>query len=110
MIFDKQGTTTTISQENILLADFLKNLEEAYSVLKNDHIIVQLLSFDKLRANDILEFLELSNTHRATNKSFVLVSDKISYDDVPEEICLVPTVQEAKDIVEMEEMERDLGL
>ena len=28
----------------------------------------------------------------------------------PESICLVPTIQEAKDLIEMEEIERDLGL
>ncbi|CAN0606593.1 unnamed protein product, partial [Ectocarpus sp. 12 AP-2014] len=43
-------------------------------------------------------------------QSFVLVSDKVSYDDVPEEINLVPTLQEARDVVEMEEIERDLGI
>jgi len=38
------------------------------------------------------------------------VTNKVSYDDVPEEMCVVPTIQEANDLIEMEEIERDLEL
>ena len=110
MIFDKDGNTTIVFQENISLAAFIENVEQAYPRLKNDHIILNLFSFERLDANDLLEFLELSNQHRAAMKSFVLVSKKVTYDDIPEEICLVPSIQEAKDIIEMEEIERDLDL
>lgn len=108
MIFDKDGTTTIVFQENISLKKFLENLNTAYPKIKNDHIIVNLFSFSKLGAGDILEFLQLSNTHRDAKKSFVLVTDKVSYDEAPNEICVVPSIQEAKDIIEMEEIERDL--
>ena len=110
MIFDSDGTTTIVFQENISLTTFLENLKGAYPKLKNDNIIVNLFSFEKLTANDVLEFLELSNIHRSSKKSFVLVTEKVSYDEVPDEICVVPTLQEANDIVEMEEIERDLDL
>ncbi|WKB81609.1 ribonuclease Z [Cellulophaga lytica] len=110
MVFDKDGTTTIVDQENISLAKFLENLNNAYEKIKNDNIIVNLFSFSVLTSSDVLEFLDLSNMHRASNKSFVLVTNKVSYDDVPEEICVVPTVQEARDIIEMEEIERDLGI
>ena len=110
MIFDKDGNTTIVFQENISLAKFLENLTASYPKIKNDHIIVNLFSFEELTANEVLEFLQLSNTHRGEKKSFVLVTDKVTYDEVPEEICLVPSVQEARDIIEMEEIERDLEL
>jgi hypothetical protein len=110
MIFDKDGNTTIVFQENISLAKFLENITAAYPKIKNDHIIVNLFSFEKLTANEVLEFLQLSNTHRGQKKSFVLVTDKVTYDEVPEEICLVPSIQEARDIIEMEEIERDLEL
>jgi len=110
MIFDKDGNTTIVFQENISLAKFLENLNASYPKISNDHIIVNLFSFTKLTANEVLEFLQLSNMHRSTKKSFVLVTDKVTYDKVPEEICLVPTIQEARDIIEMEEIERDLEL
>ena len=110
MIFDKKGTTTTVFQENIELSAFLENLNKAYSEIKKEQLIINLFSFSKLSAGDILEFLELSNAHKEANKSFVLVTDKVSYDEVPDEICVVPTIQEARDVIEMEEIERDLGL
>ncbi|NNJ89301.1 MAG: ribonuclease Z [Eudoraea sp.] len=110
MIFEREGNSTIVYQENISLLKFLENLNSAYGKLKNDHIIVNLFSFSKLSSDDILEFLELSNTHRNANKSFVLVTDKVSYDEIPDEISLVPTVQEALDLIEMEDIERDLEL
>ncbi|TKD63437.1 ribonuclease Z [Flavobacterium sp. ASW18X] len=110
MIFDKEGNTTIVLQENASLATFLNNLKSAYDKLQHDHLIINLFSFAKLSPDDVLEFLELSNTHRARKKSFVLVSNKVSFEEIPDEICLVPTLQEAKDIIEMEEIERDLDL
>jgi len=110
MIFDKEGVTTTIFQENISLPIFLKNLTESYPKLEHDNIIVNLFSFEELSPDDILGFLQLSNQHRESGKSFVLVTDKVSFDEVPDEICLAPTLQEANDIIGMEEIERDLGL
>ncbi|MEM9000077.1 MAG: ribonuclease Z [Bacteroidota bacterium] len=110
MIFDKEGATTIVFQENTSLAGFLENLDSAYEKLKHDHIIVNLFSFRKLTSNDILEFLEISRKHQKANKSFVLVTDKVSYDEVPDDINVVPTLQEAKDIIEMEDIERDLEL
>ena len=110
MIFDKEGTTTIVSQETNSLAEFLKNLNKGYAHLKNDHLILNLFSFSTITADTILEFLVLSNRHRAAKKSFVLVTKQVSYDEVPEEICVVPTIQEARDLIAMEEIERDLDL
>ncbi|MBT8205761.1 MAG: ribonuclease Z [Eudoraea sp.] len=110
MIFDKEGNTTIVFQENIALEKFLENLNNAYHKIKDDHLIINLFSFSFLNANDLLEFLHLSNTHRGSKKSFVLVTKKVPYDEVPDEICVVPSIQEARDIIEMEEIERDLEL
>ncbi|KKM62872.1 hypothetical protein LCGC14_1517260 [marine sediment metagenome] len=110
MIFDSDGTTTVVFQEDISLSKFIANLKEGYPKIKNDHIIVNLFSFSKLTSDDVMEFFQLSETHRATDKSFVLVTDKVSYDEAPSAIIVVPTLQEARDIIEIEEIERDLDL
>ncbi len=110
MIFDSDGTTTVVFQEDISLSKFLKNLNVGYPKIKNDHIIVNLFSFSKLTSDDVMEFFQLSDTHRKADKSFVLVTDKVSYDQMPDAITVVPTLQEAHDIIEMEEIERDLDL
>ena len=108
MIFDKEGNTTIVFQENVSLVAFVAKLNKIYPRIEKDHLIINLFSFGTLSQNDVLEFLNLSNTHRGKGKSFVLVSDKVSYEDVPDEINLVPSLQEARDIIEMEEIERDL--
>ena len=110
MILDKVGNTTIVSQENISLARFLENLVNEYAIISSDNIIVNLFSFTDITPDSILEFLDVSRVHKNNNKSFVLVSDKIGYDELPDEINLVPTLQEAHDIIEMEEIERDLGI
>ena len=110
MIFDKEGTTTTVFQEKTTITTFLANFNKAYSKLEYDNIIVNLFSFDNLTSGDILEFLQLSQKHKESGKSFVLVSNKVSFDELPDNITVVPTLQEAKDIIEMEEIERDLGI
>ena len=110
MIFDKDGNITIVLQEDVSLPTFVKNLTKAYPKLKHDHLIINLFSFDTLNQGDILEFLDLSNTHRNNGKSFVLVTEALSYDDIPDEISLVPSLQEARDVIEMEEIERDLDL
>ena len=110
MIFDRDGNITIVLQEKVSIQDFLKNLGEAYPKLKNDHLILNLFSFERLSPEELLEFLPLSDTHRGSGKSFVLVSDALSYEDIPDEISLVPSIQEARDLIEMEEIERDLDL
>lgn len=110
MIIDKEGDITIVFQEHTSLLKFLENLKEAHARLKNDNLIVNLFSFSKLPPAQLHTFLEISNAHRAGKKSFVLVSDKVAYDDVPEELLVVPTLQEARDLIEMEEIERDLEL
>lgn len=110
MIFDKDGTTTIIYQEKKSLSIFLKNLDEKYSEVRNDNLIINLFTFDKLTSGDVMEFLEISNKHRKSGRSFVIVTDKVSYSEVPDEIIVAPTLQEAKDIIEMDEIERDLEL
>ena len=77
--------------------------------LKNNNIIVNITSLSLVKLSDIIEFLRISNVHRATKHSFVIVSNSFNLNDTPDEIVVVPTLQEAYDIIEMEEMERDLG-
>ena len=54
MIFDKEGNTTIVFQENISLNAFLVNLNNAYDKIKHDHIVLNLFSFETLNSYDIL--------------------------------------------------------
>lgn len=108
MIFNKEGTTTIVSQEETTVSTFLKTFKKSYPQLKHNAVIVNLSSFGAITTEDLLAFLEISNTHRTLGQSFVLVSSAVSYDEIPQELALVPTLQEAKDLIAMEDMERDL--
>ena len=108
MIFDQDGNITIITQEKVSLVELVKKLNIVYSRYKHDNIIVSLTSLKQLRTQDVVEFLQISNQHRSKKHSFVLVTDKINLDDIPEELVIVPTLQEAYDIIDMEEIERDL--
>jgi hypothetical protein len=109
MIIDQDGTISIITQEKATIVELVKKIQTLYPKFKNNNIILSLSSLNKLGLQDIVEFLEISNTHRATNQTFVIFSDKIDAELVPDEIVVVPTIQEAYDIIEMDEMERDLG-
>lgn len=108
MIIDQDGNISIITQEKATIVELVKKIQSLYPKFRNNNIIVALSSLKTLGLQDILEFLALSNNHRSTKHSFVIVSDKINLDIVPDEIIVVPTVQEAYDVIEMEEMERDL--
>ena len=110
MILDQNGTISMITQEKSSIIELVKKIQAIYPKLKNNNFIITLSSIQKIQTADIIEFLQLSNTHRASKQSFVIVTDNIDLDDVPDEIVVVPTMQEAYDIIEMEEMERDLGI
>lgn len=110
MFLDKEENSITVFQEGVSFVTFMNNFKASYPEIKNDNLILNLVTLHSLTEKNILDFLEISKAHRANGKSFVLVSDCINYDDVPDEICLVPTLQEARDIIEMEAIERDLGL
>lgn len=110
MIFDKDDSTTIITQEKSTIVELVKKLHVTYPKFKNDNVIVNLSVLNKVTVEDINEFLDISNQHRHAKLSFVIVTDKANLDEMPDELVVVPTLKEAYDIIEMEEIERDLGI
>ena len=108
MIFSKEGSTTIITQEKTTIIEFVQKIEDSYESLKNDNIVANLFSLKDITVSDVNEFLRISNRHKKGKHSFVIVTNKISYDEAPKEIIVVPTLVEALDLIEMEEIERDL--
>ncbi len=109
---------TSRSEKYIVLVDqhndlvkFAHYLERIVPLKYEDHnVVVDLLKYKNMDLSKLLVLLKLSNYHRSTKHSFVIVNDAMNIDDIPEEMIVVPTLDEAGDIVEMEEIERDLGL
>lgn len=109
MLIEKKGNITIVTQETGDIITLVKKLTDRYEEFVNDNIIVTLFSIKDVKASQLSEFLQLSNTHRKAKHSFVIVTENVSIDEVSEDLVVVPTTQEAFDLIEMEEIERDLG-
>lgn len=106
----EKTTYTLLEDERDDVRDFalyLENVVPLYYDKKN--LIIDLLKYEMLTLEDLIQFLKLSNYQRADKRSFVIVNKDINYDFVPDEMMVVPTIDEAADIIDMEEIERDLG-
>ncbi len=109
MKITKEENYYIIDEDQNDVSTFSEALTHAYDQVKGQNIIVDLLSYESLGPQDLLSFVTLSNRHRQ-QKSFILVNDTLSIDDVPEELVIVPSIREAIDFIAMEDLERDFGL
>ena len=75
----------------------------------DNHLVLEILEDLNINEDKISLFLNISSDFRSNGMSFVILKAGIDIDDFPESINIVPTLQEAKDIMEMEAIERDLG-
>lgn len=107
-IEQKEGYKILRDEKNDVVG-FANYLTRFHSRYKDDNVVIDILEYGNLSLEELLEFLPVSNLHRAQKKSFVIANDTINIDPVPEELIVVPTLQEAEDIIKMEELERELG-
>ena len=109
MKVERKGHTTTVKNTQCKTAEFFQKLNNEYNSFKTQNLIIDL-SFDKAIAMaDIKLFIDMAKSQRKEKKSLVLVTDAVNFNDVPPKLTVVPTLLEAHDIIEMEEIERDLG-
>ena len=93
-----------------ILDDFFSELKEKISTFSNSNLILDFSQIVNTDVTKILLFSPLSGKQKELNRSFVIVSQGINADEIPEELLVVPTIQEAIDIIDMENIERDLGI
>ena len=109
MQIEKKSHTTTIKDTEGNVKLFLENITNDYADFKDQNLVLDISEDKSVTLENVLSFLSLSNKHRKAKKSFVIVVKDFDFNEVPDEMNVVPTVQEAHDIIEMEEIERDLG-
>ena len=67
-----------------------------------------------LKSTAIIQYLDFLNTlsikHKTINKSFVVISCQINGDLHGLELSLVPTIEDALDLIQLEDIERDLNM
>lgn len=106
----KTKGNTTIIKSDEAVALFLEKITEQYNSYKNTNLILDISEKKNVTNKDVLLFGKLSALHKKGKKSFVLVmNENFDFNNATDKIMIVPTLQEAYDIIEMEEIERDLG-
>jgi len=109
MKVEEKGHTVIIKDTQKDIKSFNEKISSGYNTFKERNIILDASHDENITLQDVLSFLPLSNKHRRAKKSFVIVVSDFDFNEVPDEMTVVPTVLEANDIIEMEEIERDLG-
>jgi len=109
MKVDQKGTIVTIKDTQGDIQSFVEKVTHEQHLFKSKNLILDLSHNKNVTLKDIKLFYDLSNSHKKEKKSFILVADGIDFNAIPPKINVVPSIQEAHDIIEMEEIERDLG-
>jgi len=74
-----------------------------------EHLIVAL-SDSEVNDKDFQWIERVASDLSDRSLSFVILSEKLTYEVLPETVNLCPTLEEAIDLIEFEEIQRDLGL
>lgn len=110
MLSENKGPTTIITPNpGDTVASFIEQLTAGYNDFLKQHLIVDLADGQGIKVAELKAFLPFSKSHRKAKKSFVVVVPEFDFNKTPAQLHVVPTRQEAYDLIEMEEIERDLG-
>jgi hypothetical protein len=109
MKVEHKGHTTILKDTQGNTASFLMKVTHEHNSFKNSNLILDLSHDQNLTLETVKSFSDFIKLHQKQKKSVVLVANNVNFNAVPKSIILVPTVLEAHDIIEMEEIERDLG-
>lgn len=109
MKIEEKGHTTIIKDTKGPLDNFIQQLTSAYKTFEKKNIIADISIHNNLTDKDINSFLPLAKVHKKAKKSFVIVVEDFDFNSVSDKLVVVPSRLEAHDIIEMDEIERDLG-
>ena len=113
MTFEINDKTAIITFEDsdTIGRPFRDEIRRNYKPYSSLNIVVDLSLMKSVLSKHIKEFVELSNQHKELNKkSFVIVTGPIALKLLTDGLNVVPTLHEALDTIEIEEIERDLGI
>jgi hypothetical protein len=109
MKVEERGHTITIKDTQGDLVSFLMKVTHEYKTFHKSNIIVDIRLHEELSVEDIEGFLLLSKKHKKAKKSFIIVASEMDFNAISHKLAVVRSLQEAHDIIDMEEIERDLG-
>ena len=109
MKVDQKGHTVTIKDTQGDFNGFVEKVTQQFKTFEKQNIVIDLTSDSNLSENDLKLFLPLSKQQKKAKKSFVIVVEELDFNSISDKLTVVPSLLEAHDIIEMEEIERDLG-
>jgi hypothetical protein len=109
MEVQQKGHTTIIKDTKGTLDHFIRQLTDEYKMFENVNIIADISIHKNLTKKEINAFLPLAKAHKKAKKSFVIVVENFDFNSAGDKLVVVPSILEAHDIIEMDEIERDLG-
>jgi hypothetical protein len=105
MEISKNENYTIVAVNESVFSEFQEEIDD----LKSNHLLLEVSKNLNINTEKISLFLNIASDFKAIGMSFVVIKSGIDIDDFPENLNIVPTLQEAEDILEMEAIERDLG-
>lgn len=109
MLITRKDNYTLISSDGNSLKEVQTLLFENIKSFEKVHLVVQISKKVKIDAKEFLLFVNVAEQKQQNGTSFVIVNTTVNVNDFPEILNIVPTLQEAEDILEMEAIERELG-
>jgi hypothetical protein len=109
MKVDHKGHTIIIKDTEGDSNTFLEKVTNQYASFKDSNLILDISHDKTIDLKAIKSFSDLAKKCKKEKKSFVLVVEAVDFNKIPASLHVVPTLLEAHDLIEMEEIERDLG-
>lgn len=108
MNIKKKKKYTLISSDENSFSDFYTLFLTHKNDFEKEHLVLLISHTLEVSKKEFLQFLDFSEHKKENGTSFVIVNSNINIDDFPENFNIVPTLQEAEDVLEMEAIEREL--
>jgi hypothetical protein len=109
MKVEQKGHTAVLKETKGNIIAFEENIANQYATYGKLNLILDITHDSKIALKDLVIFKDLAKKHKEAKKSLVIVAQDINFDETPSYLVVVPSVLEAHDIIEMDEIERDLG-
>lgn len=109
MKVEQKGHTTILKDTKVDLNAFVENIVTNFATYQSQNLILDLTAHKDLKVVQLKVLQPLLALQKKNKKSLINVIEGLNYNDIPEKYNVVPSLLEAHDLIEMDEIERDLG-
>ena len=109
MKFEQKQDYVLFTSESESFYDFYDFFTANHKTFTQNSVFIYLSSKLNLQTSDISLFLQYADLHQKNGTTFVVIYQNVDVDSFPETFNIVPTLVEAEDVLEMENIQRDLG-